>query len=164
MFCLKNKLMETGIMGSWFNCITGAFMYVFYIYLCVCILFIYLLSLCLSLSASFSLNGVYIHTRAPDCAYSDSDWFCVAEIIRPYASRTGLTGSSVPPVLYITWYRDVYIYILVPTWHRSTGSFDNTSHRFHLYVFLVLIVLFLIRSSLPLYENTVNSTKPQYFL
>ncbi len=33
------------------------------------------------------------------------------------AARTGLTE---------TWYRDVFIF-LVPTWYRSTGSFDNTS-------------------------------------
>ncbi len=35
------------------------------------------------------------------------------------AARTGLTE---------TWYRDVFIF-LVPTWYRSTGSFDNTTSR-----------------------------------
>ncbi len=37
------------------------------------------------------------------------------------------TGYSVPPVLKETWYRDVFIF-LVPTWYRSTGSFDNTTY------------------------------------
>ncbi len=35
------------------------------------------------------------------------------------AARTGLTE---------TWYRDVFIF-LVPTWYRSTGSFDNTNYN-----------------------------------
>uniref|UniRef100_A0A671Q243 Aggrecan a n=1 Tax=Sinocyclocheilus anshuiensis TaxID=1608454 RepID=A0A671Q243_9TELE len=43
-----------------------------------------------------------------------------------YASRTGLTGFSVPPVLKKTWYRNVFIF-LVPTWYRNTAYFDNTS-------------------------------------
>ncbi len=30
-------------------------------------------------------------------------FFVIAESIRPYASRTGLTGSSVPPVLFISF-------------------------------------------------------------
>ncbi len=34
-----------------------------------------------------------------------------------HAARTGSTE---------TWYRDVFIF-LVPTWYRSTGSFDNTT-------------------------------------
>ncbi len=38
----------------------------------------------------------------------------------------GWPGYSVPPGLKDTWYRDVFIF-LVPTWYRSTGSFDNTS-------------------------------------
>ncbi len=40
------------------------------------------------------------------------------------AARTESTGSSVPPGLKESWYRDVFIF-LVPTWYRSTGSFDN---------------------------------------
>uniref|UniRef100_A0A8C1ZVF0 Extended synaptotagmin-like protein 1b n=1 Tax=Cyprinus carpio TaxID=7962 RepID=A0A8C1ZVF0_CYPCA len=52
--------------------------------------------------------------------------FCFAEIIALYASRTGLTGYSVPLVLKETWYRHFLIF-LVPTWYRSTGSFDNTN-------------------------------------
>ncbi len=52
--------------------------------------------------------------------------FCIADITGPYASRTGLTGYSLPPVLEKNWYHYVFIF-LVPTWYRSTGSFDNTS-------------------------------------
>ncbi len=37
-------------------------------------------------------------------------------------------GYSVPPGLKDTWYRDVFIF-LVPTWYRSTGSFDNTTYE-----------------------------------
>ncbi len=44
-----------------------------------------------------------------------------------HAARNGLTE---------TWYRDVFIF-LVPTWYRSTGSFDNTSvHSYYFYCFI----------------------------
>ncbi len=52
--------------------------------------------------------------------------FCIAEIIGPYTSRTGMTGYSVPKVLKKIWYCNIFIFF-VPTWYRSTGSFDNTS-------------------------------------
>lgn len=42
------------------------------------------------------------------------------------ASRTGLTGFSVPLVLKKSGYRDVFIF-LVPIWYRSTESSDNTN-------------------------------------
>ncbi len=50
--------------------------------------------------------------------------FCVTEIIRPYASRTGLTGSlgTTGTLKDLVPWR---FHFLVPTWYRSTGSFDN---------------------------------------
>ncbi len=71
--------------------------------------------------------------------FRDSVWvFCMAEIIGPYLSRTGLTRYSVPPVLKKTWYRDVFIF-LVPTWYRSTRSFDNTNIYLFIYLFIYLL-------------------------
>ncbi len=53
------------------------------------------------------------------------------------AARTESTGSSVPPGLKESWYRDVFIF-LVPTWYRSTGSFDNPN----IYIYLICIYLY----------------------
>ncbi len=44
------------------------------------------------------------------------------------SDRAARTGSTE------TWYRDVFIF-LVPTWYRSTGSFDNTSVCIYIYIF-----------------------------
>ncbi len=48
----------------------------------------------------------------------------IKSILSDSASTTGLTGYSVPPVLKKPC--DVFN-VLVSTWYRSTGSFDNTS-------------------------------------
>ncbi len=51
-----------------------------------------------------------------------------------HAARTGLTE---------TWYRDVFIFF-VPTWYRSTGSFDNT-----------IIYIFNLLSSIQPYQTVL---------
>ncbi len=38
-------------------------------------------------------------------------------------------GSRYHRYLKKTWYHNVFIF-LVPTWYRSTGSFDNTTHEY----------------------------------
>ncbi len=83
-----------------------------------------------------------------------------------HAARTGLTGSSVPPGLKDTWYRDVFIF-LVPTWYRSTGSFDNTNLYLTLnygtasehldFDFMVLYNAFVLSWGLTITQNSIHT-------
>ncbi len=73
------------------------------------------------------------------CFYEES----ASAQLSDHAARTGLTE---------TWYRDVFIF-LVPTWYRSTGSFDNTRTHVNLVLSSLLRIDWSVNPSLCLLND-----------
>uniref|UniRef100_A0A9J8CQ89 Sugar transporter SWEET n=2 Tax=Cyprinus carpio carpio TaxID=630221 RepID=A0A9J8CQ89_CYPCA len=79
---------------------------------------------CSVFTISMYLSPLTDLVTSSQCFYEES----ASVHLSDSAPRTGLTGYSVPLVLKKkNWYRNIFVF-LVPTWYRSTGSFDNTTH------------------------------------